>query len=38
MLLAAVFPIPIVITLVIVGGVIALSILASLMWPKAEKL
>jgi len=38
MLLAAVFPIPIVITLVIVGGVIALSILASLMWPKTEKL
>jgi len=38
MLFAGVFPIPIVITLVIVGGVIALSILASLMWPKAEKL
>jgi tellurite resistance protein TerC len=37
MLLAEVFPIPIVITLVIVGGVIILSVLASLMWPKTEK-
>jgi tellurite resistance protein TerC len=38
MLLAEVFPIPIVITLVIVGGVILLSVLASLIWPKEEKI
>jgi tellurite resistance protein TerC len=37
MLLAGVFPISIVITLVVVGGVILLSVLASLLWPKAEK-
>jgi tellurite resistance protein TerC len=37
MLFAAVFPIPIVITLVIVGGVILLSVLASLRWPKEGK-
>jgi tellurite resistance protein TerC len=37
MLLAEVFPIPIMITLAIVGGVILLSIVASIMWPKKEK-
>ncbi|MCX6132586.1 MAG: TerC family protein [Ignavibacteriales bacterium] len=37
MLLAEVFPIPIAITLLIVGGVIALSVAASLMWPKTEQ-
>jgi tellurite resistance protein TerC len=37
MLLAAVYPISIVLTLVIVGGVILLSVLASLIWPKKEK-
>jgi tellurite resistance protein TerC len=37
MLLAGVFPISIVVTLVIVAGVILLSVGASLMWPKAEK-
>jgi tellurite resistance protein TerC len=37
MLFAGVFPISIVLTLIIVGGVILLSVLASLMWPKTEK-
>ncbi len=37
MLLAVVFPISIMITLLIVGGVILVSVLASLMWPKEEK-
>lgn len=37
MLLAVVFPISIVITLLIVGGVILVSVLASLIWPKEEK-
>ena len=37
MLLAGVFPLSIVLTLVIVGGVILLSVLASLKWPKQEK-
>ena len=34
MLLAEVFPIPIMLTLLVVGGVILLSVLASLIWPK----
>jgi tellurite resistance protein TerC len=38
MLLAGVYPISIVLTLVIVGGVILLSVLASLKWPKQEKI
>ena len=38
MLLAGVFPISITLTLVIVGGVILASVLASLMWPKQEKI
>ena len=38
MLLAGVFPLSIVLTLVIVGGVILLSVLASLKWPKREKI
>ena len=37
MLLAEVFPIPIMLTLLVVGGVILLSILASWIWPKREK-
>ena len=37
MLLAEVFPIPILLTLLVVGGVILLSILASLIWPKREE-
>ena len=37
MLLAGVYPIPIMITLVIVGGVILMSVVASLIWPKKEK-
>jgi len=37
MLLTAVYPIPIVLTLVIVGGIILLSVLASLIWPKDQK-
>jgi len=36
MLLSSVYPIPIVVTLLIVGGVIGLSILASILWPKPE--
>jgi len=38
MLLSGVYPISIVVTLVIVGGVILLSVFASLMWPKQEKI
>lgn len=34
MLLAEVYPIPIILTLLVVGGVILLSVLASLIWPK----
>ena len=37
MLLAEVYPIPIILTLLVVGGVILLSILASLIWPKREE-
>jgi len=37
MLLAEVFPIPIMLTLLVVGGVILLSVLASLIWPKREE-
>jgi tellurite resistance protein TerC len=37
MLLSAVYPISIVVTLAVVGGVIFLSILASILWPKQEK-
>lgn len=37
MLLAEVFPIPIMLTLLVVGGVILLSVMASLIWPKREK-
>ena len=37
MLLAEVFPIPIMLTLLVVGGVILLSVLASLVWPKREE-
>jgi len=37
MLLAEVFPIPILLTLLVVGGVILLSVLASLIWPKREE-
>jgi len=37
MLLAAVYPIPIMLTLLVVGGVILLSVLASLIWPKREE-
>jgi tellurite resistance protein TerC len=37
MLLAEVYPIPIILTLLLVGGVILLSVLASLVWPKREK-
>jgi tellurite resistance protein TerC len=36
MLFAEVYPIPIAITLAIVGGVILLSVVASLLWPKAQ--
>lgn len=36
MLLAEVYPVSILITLVIVGGVILLSVLASLIWPKTK--
>jgi tellurite resistance protein TerC len=38
MLLAEVYPISIMLTLLIVGGVILLSILASIIWPKDEKM
>jgi tellurite resistance protein TerC len=37
MLLSAVYPISIIVTLAVVGGVIFLSILASILWPKREK-
>jgi tellurite resistance protein TerC len=37
MLFVAVYPIPIFITLLIVGGVILLSVVASLVWPKTEQ-
>jgi tellurite resistance protein TerC len=37
MLLAHVYPIPITIALVVIGGVLLLSVLASLIWPKEEK-
>lgn len=37
MLLAEVYPIPITIALAVVGGVILLSVLASIRWPKQEK-
>jgi len=37
MLLAEIFPIPIILTLLVVGGVILLSVLASLIWPKREE-
>lgn len=37
MLLVEVFPIPIAVTLLIVGGVIVLSVAASLIWPKTEQ-
>jgi tellurite resistance protein TerC len=37
MLLSAVYPISIIVTLAVVGGVILLSILASIVWPKQEK-
>ncbi|MBF8296001.1 MAG: tellurium resistance protein TerC [Bacteroidetes bacterium] len=36
MLLAHVFPIPITIALAVIGGVILLSVVASLIWPKKE--
>lgn len=37
MLLSEVFPIPITITLLVVGGVLLAAILASIIWPKREK-
>jgi tellurite resistance protein TerC len=37
MLLSEIYPIPIVVTLAAVGGVIGLSILASVIWPKEGK-
>ncbi|MDP2886747.1 MAG: TerC family protein [Ignavibacteria bacterium] len=37
MLLAHVYPIPITIALAVIGGVILLSVVASLIWPKKEK-
>lgn len=37
MLLSAIYPISIIITLAVVGGVIFLSILASILWPKKVK-
>jgi tellurite resistance protein TerC len=36
MLLSEVYPIPIILTLLVVSGVILLSVLASLIWPKKE--
>lgn len=37
MLLSEVYPIPIAITLLVVGGVLLIAILASIIWPKREK-
>ncbi len=37
MLLAQVYPIPIMVTLLIVGGIILFSIFASIIWPTEEK-
>ena len=37
MLLGEVYPIPITITLLVVGGVLLIAILASIIWPKREK-
>ncbi len=37
MLLSEVFPIPITITLLVVGGVLLIAVLASIIWPKREK-
>ncbi len=38
MLLAHVYPIPIIVALAVIGGVILLSVVASLIWPKKEKI